>query len=307
MPLWPFRTGNDARFQCSADDRLSTDESIYDAVRRNVPRSSYEVELQNYVQWRWRRGILQSIMPTTFYSAVAGFCFGFRQSRVEGRYIGRYRVLWRYTSTFAAMGLITSAVHHFLIMRSGYEDKMFYPIIASTVGSVILTVGAQMGSVGKGLFIGAFVGVFYTAACYATSYLHRRHMRNFFQQQQLLQIPVHKVSPELQHVYRAFLYDYRPLEEHDRRRRESLAISHDDDDSRLDAQTFLQNMTPEVCAWVNFPEWWPLKFYVQSEEEEMMKERMHNEEMERRSVLYLTTQDGDMLKRKMRTKQYRDL
>ncbi|KPA82253.1 putative mitochondrial hypothetical protein [Leptomonas pyrrhocoris] len=306
MSLWPFRTGNDDRFQSSS--RAASDkEDIYAAVRHGgLPPHRYGIEVNNYLEWRWRRGFLQSVFPVACYGALAGFCVGFRQSRVEGRYIGRYRIMWRYTSTFAAVGLLTSAFHQLLVMRNQYHDKFYYPIVAGTAGAVVLTLVSQMGSFGQGVFAGSFVGVLYGLGCYGMNYYHRRRLRTFLHEQQMNQVPIHKVSPELQPMYRAFLYDYRPMEEEDKRTREAVTLSRSADDTRLDARTFMSNMTPEVYDWVNFPDWWPLKFPTQTEEEQMLLERQRDEEVERRKVVFLETEDAGLLKRKNRAKQYRD-
>ncbi|KAG5493946.1 hypothetical protein JKF63_01778 [Porcisia hertigi] len=305
MSLWPFRTGNDDRFQTST--RLSEVEDIYTAVRQgSLPPHRYRVEVDNYIEWRWRRGFLPSVFPVTCYGAVAGFCVGFRQSRIEGRYVGRYRIMWRYTSTFAAVGLLTSAFHHLLVVRNHYHDRLYYPIVAGAAGAVILSVASQMGTIGQGMFVGAFLGVLYGLGCYSMTYYHRRRLGIFLHEQQIQQVPIHKVSPELQPMYRAFLYDNRPVEEEDKKTREAITLSRSIDDTRLDAHTFMSNMTPEVFDWVNFPDWWPLKVPTQTEEEQLLLERQRSEEIERRKNIFLETEDAGLLKRKNRAKAYRD-
>ncbi|CAJ1022534.1 hypothetical protein, conserved [Leishmania lindenbergi] len=305
MSLWPFRTGNDDRFQTTSGP--SGTEDIYTTLRQGaLPPHRYGVEVDNYLEWRWRRGFVQSVFPVSCYGAVAGFCVGFRQSRVEGRYVGRYRIMWRYTSTFAAVGLLTSAFHHLLVVRNHYHDKFYYPVVAGTGGAAVLSLASQMGTLGQGMFVGAFLGMLYGLGCYGMTYYHRRHLQIFLHEQQLRQVPVHKVSPELQPMYRAFLYDNRPLEEADKKHRETVALSRSIDDTRLDAQTFMSNMTPEVFEWVNFPDWWPLKWPMQTEEEQMLLERQRNEEVERRKNVFLETEDAGLLKRKNRAKEYRD-
>ncbi|KAG5491632.1 hypothetical protein JIQ42_01538 [Leishmania sp. Namibia] len=305
MSLWPFRTGNDERFQTSSGS--SSTEDIYAAARQGpLPPHRYEVEVDNYLEWRWRRGFVQSVFPVMCYGAVAGFCVGFRQSRVEGRYIGRYRIMWRYTSTFSAVGLLTSAFHHLLVVRNRYHDTFYYPVVSGAAGAVVLSLASQMGTIGQGMFVGAFLGILYGVGCHGMAYYHRRRLRAFLHEQQLQQVPIHKVSPELQPMYRAFLYDYRPLEEKDKQNREAVTLSRSVDDTRLDAHTFMSNMTPEVFDWVNFPDWWPFKWPIQTEEEQLLLERQRNDEIERRKKLFLETEDGGLLKRKNRAKEYRD-
>lgn len=299
MRLYPLRTGNDDLFANPPD-------TIYDSIQKDLPPENFNVALKTYLQGRWRRGMVQQVVPTTCYSAGLGFLVGFRQSRTEGRYIGRYKVMWRYTSTFAAVGLLTSALHQFMIVKNGYRDTFYFPLLAGASGAVILTVASQMGSVGQGMFVGSFLGVLYSLACYGVAYYHHRRLSTFFHQQQLHQVPVHKMAQELQPVYRAYLFDHRPLEEDDKRRRESMMLSRSADGSRLDARAFMENSTPEVYEWVNFPEWWPLKFPVQTEDDQLLMERQRREEIERRKNVFLSTQEGALLKRKSRMKQYRD-
>ncbi|EKF39356.1 hypothetical protein MOQ_000424 [Trypanosoma cruzi marinkellei] len=301
MSLWPFRTGNDDRFQVS-----SKEETIYDAIKGEMPPHRYETEVSNYLEWRWRRGLIQSVFPVTCYSAVLGFVLGFRQARLEGRYIGRYRVLWRYSSTFAAVGLLTTAFHHFLVVRNHYNDRMHYPMIAGASGAVVLTMASQMGTISQGMLAGSFIGILYTAGCYGMTYYHKRRMKIFLSQQQLQQVPIHRVSPELQPMYRAYLYDNRPLEEEDFLKRQAVVLSLGEEDVGLDAKRIVNNMVPEIVDWVNFPDWWPLKFPTQTEEERMIMERKRHEEVERRKRLILESEDGALLKRVSRAKKYRD-
>ncbi|RHW73026.1 hypothetical protein DPX39_040028500 [Trypanosoma brucei equiperdum] len=302
MSLWPFRTGNDERFQVT-----STEETIYDVIKNEMPAYPYGTEVDRYLEWRWRRGLVQSIFPATCYGAFVGFAVGYRQARVEGRYIGRYKVVWRYSSTFAAVGLLTTAFHHVLVVRNNYHDRFYYPMMAGASGAVVLTVASQMGTLGQGMLAGSLVGVLYTLSCYGMTYYHRRRLKMFLRQQQTQQVPVHKVSPELQRMYRAYLYDNRPLEEKDVMVRRAVVLSMSEDDTCLDAKRVLQNMTPEIYDWVNFPDWWPLKFPQQTEEERMIYERQRDEEVERRKRAFLETDDGALIKRVNRAKKYRDL
>lgn len=258
------------------------------------------------MQGRWRRGMVQQVLPTTCYGALAGFLIGFRQSRTEGRYIGRYKIMWRYSSTFAAVGLLTTAFHQFLVVKNNYRDTFYFPLVAGATGAVVLTVASQMGTIGQGLFVGSFLGVLYSLSCYSMTFYHQRRLKQFFSNQQLRQVPVHKVIPELQPAYRAFLFDYRPLEEKDRRQRETIVLARAIDDTRLDARAYMEYSTPEVFEWVNFPEWWPLKWPVQTEEQQLLLERQRREEVERRKNTFLSTEDGALLKRKNRTKMHRD-
>lgn len=230
---------------------------------------------------------------------------GFRNSRVEGRYLGRFNVLSRYTMTGALVGLASSSIHHFLVVRNRYEEKFFYPMIAGAGASFVVTTATQMGTVTTGVVVGSFAGCIYTLCCFAMKYYHNRRMKIFLEQQRQMQVPVHKVSPELQPMYRAFLFDNRPIEEESEVKRRAMMLARSDDDSRLDAQAFLNNMTPEVFDWISFPDWWPLKYPFQTEEQQLLLDRQRADEIRRRTDMML--EDGRWLKRRNRATAHREL
>ncbi|RNF10347.1 hypothetical protein TraAM80_01707 [Trypanosoma rangeli] len=144
-----------------------------------------------------------------------------------------------------------------------------------------------MGTITQGMFAGSFIGVVYTAGYYAMTYYHK-HRLKILSQQQLRQVPILTVSPELQPMYRAYLYDNRSLEEKDLLQRQAVVLSLGKEEVGLDAKGIIHNVVPEVVDWVNFPNWWPLKFPpTQTEEERMVLERKRNEEVEWQKRLIL--------------------
>jgi len=298
--LWPFKTANDDFYQS-----IPEKETIYDALG-TLPDFSYDKEVSRYNEWRWRRGLIQTILPVATASSLLGFIIGFRQSRIEGRYVGRWRVLARYMGTGALVGVTSAAVHHLLVVRNHYEEKIWHPMVAGMSGSTIITVATQTGTIAVGVMAGAFVGTLYSLSCYAMKWYHKRTIQNFLEVQRQMQVPVHKISPELQPAYRAYLFDHRPIEEHTEARRKAILVSRSEDDYRLDADAFLVNMTPEVYDWVNFPDWWPLKYPFQTEEQSLIMQRQRDEEITRRTAAFLTIDGGAAMKRRMRGSVHRD-
>jgi hypothetical protein len=298
----PFRSGNDEVFQSVDPNR----ETIYDALGNELPEKPYQEELQKYNEWRWRRGIIQSVLPVACTGTIIGFALGYRNSRTEGRYVGRTKVLMRYTATGGTVGLTCAAVHHLLIVRNNYEERFYYPMFAGASGSTIVTLLTQSGTITVGFMAGAMIGSVYSAACWLSKWYERRRLGMFLETQRTMQVPVYKVSPELQPMYRAYLFDNRPLEESTDARRKAALLSRTGDDMRLDAEAFLNNMTPEVYDWVNFPDWWPLKYPLQSEEQNLLVARQRDEEVMRRKNKVLYMDDGAFLRRRLRAAEYRE-
>jgi hypothetical protein len=297
----PFRTGNDEVFQ-----HTTSNETIYDSLGKELPENPYTVELAKYYEWRWRRGMIQSVLPVTFVGTLIGGAIGYRNSRLEGRYVGRMKVLMRYLATGGSVGLTCAAVHHLLIVRNNYEEKFYYPMAAGASGSTIVTILTQSGTITVGFMAGAMIGSLYSAACWVSKWYERRRLNIFLETQRTMQVPVHKVSPELQPMYRAFLFDNRPIEEATDARRKAALLSRTGDDMRLDAEAFLNNMMPEVYDWVNFPDWWPLKYPLQSEEQNLLVTRQRDEEVMRRKNKVLYMDDGAFLRRRLRAAEYRE-
>lgn len=302
MPwYWPFRVGDDMRFQTSD----TSAGSIYSNLGP-MPDENFEVEVRNYNQGKWRRGWLQSIVPNTCYGAAIGLIVGFRQARIEGRYLGRHRIIFRYCGTFSVIALGASAIHHFLVVSNNYRMAWWQPMMAGTVASSLFTVLSAMGTITQGAMAGSIIGIVYSAIYALTQWYQNRALRNFLRLQQQNQVPVHKITPELQPAYRAFLYDYRPVEETTDAQRRAILLTRAQEDTRLDATSALSNLSPDLFDLVNFPDWWPLKFPLQTEEELLVVERLQMEEVARRQKMILTTEDGHLLKHKNRSAAHRD-
>lgn len=300
--LSPFRTGNDELFQSTEPHR----ETIYDALGNDLPENPYTIELAKYYEWRWRRGMIQSVMPVAITGTVIGALVGYRNASLEGRYVGRAKILMRYVATGGTVGLTCAAVHHLLIVRNNYEERFYYPMFAGATGSTIVTLLTQSGTITVGFMAGAMIGSLYSATCWLSKWYERRRLGVFLETQRTMQVPVHKVSPELQPMYRAYLFDNRPLEESTDARRKAALLSRTGDDMRLDAEAFLNNMTPEIYDWVNFPDWWPLKYPLQTEDQNLLVTRQRDEEVMRRKNKVLYMDDGVFLRRRLRAAEYRE-
>ena len=299
--LWPFRTGDDDRFLVSDPAH-----SIYREIGDDLPERCFEAELANYQTNKWKRGWLQSVIPTAIYGGVLGGLVGVRQAKFEGRYVGRHKVIGRYTMTFAAVGLSVSGFHHFLVVGNGYRTSWYQPVVAGAVGTAVCCNAGAVGSLGQGLVAGGVVGGLYAAAHYGSNWYTSRQLRNFMIEQQQNLVPVHKVSPDLQPAYRAFLHDYRPMEESSVAARRAVILSREEEDTRLDATAVFNTMTPDVYDWVSFPEWWPLKMPNPTEDDLLVAQRLQQEEVLRRKKFILESSDGLGMKHKGRATWARD-
>ena len=134
----------------------------------------------------------------------------------------------------------------------------------------------------------------YSVACLGMRWYDGRHWDTFFRVQQQRETPIHKVAPELQLMYRAWLFDNRPIEDLDELRRRALTKDRDSKDLRLDAQAFREAMKLQpVWDAINLPEWWPLKMH---EKDVLLEQRMRDDAYERRKKGFLDEHsDGVML------------
>ena len=280
--LWPFRTGDDARFLTSDPAH-----SIYRDIGTDLPERGFEAELATYQTNLWKRGWLQSVVPTAIYGSLIGAMVGMRQAKFEGRYIGRHKIVGRYTLTFAAVGLSVSGMHHFLVVGNGYRTSWYQPVVAGGLGTAVCCNIGAVGSLTQGLVAGGVVGGVYAMVHYGSHYYTSRQLRNFMIEQQQNLVPVHKVAPDLQPAYRAFLHDYRPLEEASQAARRAVIISREEEDTRLDATAIFNTMTPDVYDWISFPEWWPLKLPHPTEDDLLVAQRLQAEEVLRRKKFIL--------------------
>ena len=272
--LWPFRSGNDELFRQSppCNDNGS------------IPERSYDDELERYLKRRWQRGWVHAITPSLCYGGAVGAAVGLRQARLEGKYFGRMNVVANGAFSGAALFSCTSFIHQILMMKNDYEAQLWMPMVAGTAAGTVFS-----GRLG-GSPLGAMVfGTIYFLFSLAVTQLDKRRLVIFLAEQQYYDTPVHKVSPELQPMYQAYRYDYRPIEKQASHVRRTQYVTRAENDSRLDSQAVISTLSPEIYEWVNFPPWWPVKAVVMSAEEAMMEDRRHSEDKVRRQQRLLAS------------------
>lgn len=290
---WPLKTGDDNSFHKSQESS-----TIYGSLGE-IPRYDYNTEVHRYSESKWRRGMLQNVVPAVCYGGGIGFVYGLVQARQNVRHVSRPKVVFRHTFAMASIGLTTRAVHQFLVVQSNYRSKDWHALVSGMIGGVTFAFTTSTG-VGSGVIGGFVIGVCYTGGCYALSWYQRRALQNFLITQQAKETPVHRVAPELQPMYRAFLFDHRPIEESDELRRRSLLLERTNTDTRLDAQATLEalNFTQWQCfSWMEFPEWWPLRFTSQSEQEVLAEQRARDDNYQRRLRTIQDSEDRDVMTR----------
>jgi hypothetical protein len=265
--------------------------SIYDDVTRDMPEYCYGMEMIKYNELRWRKGFVHNVVPSACYGLCLGFLWGLNESR-RGlvRHVNRARIIAGNTMTGAGIALCIGACHHGLLMACDYKAAVWQPVVAGGLGGAAYSALADGLSMGRGAAGGFVVGVVYTVVTLSAQKYQERALTNFFVTQQQNEVQVSKVAPELQRLYRAWLYDHRPIEDLDKMRREALVLDREHDDTRLDATAFMRAMTVDKLDWIEFPEWWPLKFAPSSEKAAMVEKRMRDDAYERRKMALLENQ-----------------
>jgi hypothetical protein len=281
-----MKQGNDESFRHSNKPK-----SIYDDVTQELTEYEYNMELYKYNELRWRRGLLHNVVPATIYGTIGGFLWGISESR-RGlvRHVNRARIIAGNTFSGAGISLCIAATHHGLLMAADYKAAVWQPVAAGGIGGATFSVLSEGMSASKGATGGFIVGVIYTVITLGAQKYQERSLTNFFIAQQQQEIPVHKVAPELQRLYRAWLYDHRPIEDLDKMKREALILDREATDTRLDAATFMRAMTIDQLDWMEFPEWWPLKFAPKAEKAQMVEKRLRDDAYERRKSALLENQ-----------------
>ena len=251
-------------------------ESIYDALGK--PARPYLEEVNSYVEGQYRRGLVQSVMPSTLGGMLLGFVCSIRPSKVAGRHIGRSTVIARYTLTAGAAGFIGSALHQALVMYNNYADSIGFSLGGMMVGSVVIMGGLQaVASPPVALFMSAIYATVYVGGDQMKRWYQEQWLTNFLLSQQLQQVPVHKIAPELQPAYRSYLYWHRPPEEYELQQRRYAVLAANEDSTRLDATTSLTKLEFEFWEWINFPDWWPVKIATASDEGMFVRDRQWDE------------------------------
>ena len=299
--LWPFKVGNDDVFRVSDESKSAIYESI-----GGVPQYTFEQEYRKYSSNKWRKGVIHTMFPAAFGGALLGLAWGVRESR-RGliRYVNRFKICAHQVAICTGLTVAVSLTHHALVMASDYQEFRWQPMAAGSIGGMVYTMTVQGSMSGAGIMAGFVVGIIYSGACIAISWYQHRHMRSFLLAQQQRETPIHRVEPNMQRMYRAWLYDNRPIEQLDDLRRRALTTMRAEKDVRLDARAYREAMKLEpLWNWISFPEWWPLKM---TEKDTLLDQRMRDDNFERRKMGFLD-EHGDgkyMLTHVARTEQGR--
>jgi hypothetical protein len=273
-----FRRGNDSLFQTSP----AQPESVFDSLGKLPPRR-YSEEVRLYNDWRWRRGLIQSVGTATVVGALCGTLYGAVVSRRSGRPGERARIVLNYAGVGCVASFGMSTVHHLIVINVNYRDSAAYAAVSATIVSTILAVAFNGQYSASAIMFGTWVlSAGYIGGSYIGRWLRDRQLRNFFENQMALQVPVHRISPELQPAYRAYLYDNRPVDQCDKeKQRMALLARLSEEQHTIDANAQAQSYMPEVYDWINMPEWWPFKHVVQTGDEELRFKRLREEELEK--------------------------
>jgi hypothetical protein len=210
------------------------------------------------------------------------------------RYANRFKIVAHQTGVVTALSLSVAFSHHMIVVACDYKELRWQPMAAGCAGGIGYSMMAAGGVNGPGVAGGFMVGVVYSAVCLGIRWYDERHMRSFFRTQQQRETPIHKVAPEMQMMYRAYLYDFRPIEDLDELRRRALTKDRDSKDLRLDAQAYREAMKMQpVWDFIALPDWWPLKM---SEQDQLLEQRMRDDAHERRKKGFLDEHgEGQML------------
>lgn len=299
--IWPMKAANDDAFRASNKKK-----TIYDDVTVDTPEYSFDMELMKYNENRWKKGFIHHVAPAVAYGTVVGFLYGLYESR-RGlvRHVGRPRIILGNTMTTAGLALFASSIHQAILMACDYKAAVWQPVVSGILGGASYSAIMQGFDIARGASGGFVIGLAYTVICIGAEKYNDRALENFCATQQMNEVPVTKVAPELQRVYRAWLYDHRPLEDMDKARRNAAILDRHQADTRLDATTFVQAMNVDKLDWIEFPEWWPLKFAPKTEKAKLVEQRMRDDAYERRKLALLENQV--MLSHPLRTEGGADI
>lgn len=272
-----FRTADDDTMITS--EGSSTKIGIYQNIG-DLPKYDFQTEIRRYNAARWDKGLLQTAIPIAVYGSIVGMFLGMYRGHYQSRYSGHHKVILRTTASGALFGFCAAGMHQFLVMHSDYRLSSWHPFLAGGIGGLMTSQMAGMNFTASGL-TAFFTCIGYGGLSRAFDVYQRRYLKNFLQEQQRKQTPIHQVTPEMQPMYRAFLYDYRPIENRSELKRRAQLLSREDDGKRMDAHTLLQNIIPDFFDWITFPDWWPFRIAFHSEDEYLFAERLKEQELER--------------------------
>ena len=298
---WPFKTGPDER-------TVHAPRSIYDAIG-DRPRADYLTEAQIYNESKWRRGFLVNCFPTTLgVGLVGGFGSLWFHRRGNVRHIPRAHYVLYGTAFYASLGGIVSGAHQLIVMLSDYRTADWQAGMAGILGGLYFGLGNTGIGSGTAMLGGYSIAMGYTLLCYFKNRQALHAYDNFFATQQSLETPIHKIAPEMQPMYRAYLFDHRPLEDSDEARRAALVSQRLESDLRIDATTAKQAFYDVFDGkLLPLPKWFPF-FPVEEPHpvEALLQQRKKQDNLER-GVQELLQGEQLLLKRPMRAASGRAL
>jgi hypothetical protein len=268
--MWPWRTA-----PRNLELQTGDIETIYDSLGGETRR--YEDEVEAYVKHRRTGGLVQAIGPAGVVGGLIGLIGCWKPSRTAGRHSGRAKFIIRGSATCSFAGVCMAGVHQGLLMYNDYNDSFLYTFggITSSMICILGCLGSIM-SPGSLALLSASLAATYVGADFGIKWYQERWLTSFFALQQQQEVPVHKITPELQPAYRSYLYWNRPAEEKElMQRRISALYVADDSKGRLDAATGLLQFRPEFWEWINFPDWWPIKTMNLTDEEWAIADRRY--------------------------------
>jgi hypothetical protein len=297
--LWPFKTGRDDSFRLA-------EKSIYDQVGE-LPDYDYRGEVKRFNESRWRKGWVQNVVPSGFYAGIIGFAWGmFECRRGNVRHKSRPEIVVMYTLSCVGVSIATTLSHQLIMMFCSYKPKIWQPAAAGMCGGMSFSLAMSASSPQAALYGGFCIGAGYTALCLSKESYDERKLVNFFASQQQQDVDISRVTPEMQEMYRAWLFDHRPLEDTDMTRRGALLLERDGTDTRLDSNTFRDAMQLHYFDDYSFPDWWPFKFQPPTKKESLLEQRMRDDMHERRRRAILSD-DQVMMKHPLRTETAKQL
>eukprot|EP00760_Papus_ankaliazontas_P033088 PhM_4_TR6171/c0_g1_i1/m.48100 len=285
MWAWPFRHQKEPT-------KYKTSKDIYDDIG-GMPDREYNSVLREYNEQRLRKGYLHNVMPMTVYSGAVGSLYGLYSARRTVRHANALKTIGRYGFSFAVVGCITATSHQILIVMSDYHTQLWQTAVSGSIGGSMIAF-TTTGNVAVSAMAGCFIGLGYTCAHWGLELWRDRALRIFLHEQQQQQIPISRITPELQEVYRAFLFDNRPMEESDMERRRLQLAVRKASDTRLDAKSHMDALS-DAMTGITMPAWWPIKFGEPDPNsvDAMARARAKEDEIERRKKKILNLGDPE--------------
>ena len=298
---WPFKTGPDER-------TVHAPKTVYDTIG-DRPRADYDTEVQIYQESKWRRGFIVHCLPSCVgVGALGGFGSLWMHRRGHIRHVPRAHYVLFGASFYASLAVATTGCHHLIVALSDYRTADWQAGMAGVIGGVYFALGQSGIGSGTAMLGGYSVALGYTLLCYMLNKHNLRAYDNFFGTQQSIETPIHRIAPEMQQMYRAYLYDHRPLEDTPIARREARVSKRLETDTRIDAESAKQAFNDMWnTGTLPLPKWFPFFPVEEPHPVEKLYQERKRQENHDRGVTELLKGEQLLLKRPMRAQSGRDL